>query len=211
MRKIQFQDKILAAFDNALRTLSASHRKPPFHPGDACQEPEISPAERRISEQLMRVNHTGEVCAQALYQGQLLFAQDTETAAQLEKASEEETYHLVWCEKRLQQLDGRTSYLNPFFYVSSFAFGAAASFWGDATSLGFLAETENQVEQHLNKHLEKLPQNDEKSRAIVTQMRDDEANHRHTAIDLGGKDLPVTLKRAMKLAAKVMTSTTRFI
>lgn len=212
MKQLNFLDRVITSFDNALRTLACSHTRPASSPDDGIRHQEsLSDAESKQSEQLMRVNHTGEVCAQALYQGQLLFAKDPITYQKLDEAALEETYHLVWCEKRLHELGGRTSLLNPFFYAGSFTLGAVASFMGDKVSLGFLAETEKQVENHLDGHLAQLPENDAKSRAIVRQMRDDEIKHRETAIEYGGEELPDLVKSGMTLTAKLMTSTTKYI
>jgi ubiquinone biosynthesis monooxygenase Coq7 len=152
----------------------------------------------------MRVNHVGEICAQALYQGQALTARNADTRQALEQAAREEQDHLAWCAERIRELGGRPSLLNPLWYAGSFAIGALAGAVGDRWSLGFLAETERQVEEHLAGHLDQL--HDGRTRAVVAAMQDDEARHRASALDLGGEELPEPVKRAMRLASKVMTS-----
>jgi ubiquinone biosynthesis monooxygenase Coq7 len=161
--------------------------------------------ERRESGRLMRVNHAGEVAAQALYQGQALTARAPAVVDALRKAADEEMDHLAWCEQRLQELDGRASVLNPVWYAGSFAVGALAGALGDRISLGFIAETEKQVESHLRDHLERLPAADARSRVILSQMTHDEMQHGATATSLGGTDLPFPLKSAMRLVSRVMT------
>jgi len=153
----------------------------------------------------MRVNHAGEVAAQALYQGQALTAKDGAVTDALRHAADEEMDHLAWCEQRLTELDGRTSLLNPLWYAGSFAIGALAGVLGDRTSLGFITETEKQVESHLRDHLERLPAADQRSRAILEQMRHDEIQHGAAAASLGGEELPFWLRRAMRLTSRVMT------
>ena len=159
----------------------------------------------------MRVNHSGEVCAQALYQGQALTARNPDVKTALEQAAWEETEHLNWTETRIAELGGRTSLLNPLWYTGSLALGALAGSLGDKWNLGFLAETERQVEQHLDSHLGRLPQQDEKSRAILEQMKSDEIQHATTALEHGGAELPLPVKTAMKLSSKIMTSTTYWV
>ncbi len=158
-------------------------------PGDESAEPELTVTERVLAAALMRVNHTGEICAQALYQGQALTARNEAARAALEQAAAEETDHLAWTAQRITELGGRTSFLNPLWYAGSFALGAAAGMLGDKWNLGFLAETERQVEGHLEGHLDRLPAQDEKSRAIVAGMKDDEARHARTAIEHGAAEL----------------------
>lgn len=155
----------------------------------------------------MRVNHCGEICAQALYQGQALTARDSAAREALHAAAREETEHLAWTERRIEELGGRKSLLNPLWYAGSFAMGAAAGLLGDKWNLGFLAETERQVVSHLEGHLEGLPGDDAKSRAIVEHMREDEARHAGTAVEHGGAELPAPVKSAMRLASRVMTRT----
>jgi ubiquinone biosynthesis monooxygenase Coq7 len=204
-------DRLISAFDNGLRTLLApAHSARPI-PGEAAAEPELTPAERELTAALMRVNHTGEICAQALYQGQALTARNPDARAALEQAASEENDHLAWTSQRITELGGRTSFLNPLFYTGSFALGAVAGILGDKWNLGFLAETERQVEAHLEGHLGRLPAQDEKSRAIVSEMKDDEARHASTAIQHGGAELPAPIKLAMKMGSQVMTRTTFWI
>jgi ubiquinone biosynthesis monooxygenase Coq7 len=154
----------------------------------------------------MRVNHVGEICAQALYQGQAMTARDPQARAALEQAAREEQDHLAWSAERIRELDGRTSLLNPLWYAGSFAMGVAAGALGDRWNLAFLAETERQVEEHLSGHLDRLPAEDRRTRAVVEAMRADEARHRDTAMRLGAAELPAPVKLAMRLASKVMTT-----
>jgi len=201
-------DKLIIEFDKGLKTLTANAHSVRPHPDESTQETELSADEKRHAVGLMRINHCGEVCAQALYNGQALTAKNPQTVQALQQASKEETEHLAWCEKRIQELGGHTSLFNPLWYTGSFALGAIAGAIGDKWNLGFLAETERQVGAHLDKHLQELPTNDEKSRAILEQMKIDEAEHANTAIRLGGAELPKPVKAAMKQMSKVMTSTT---
>jgi 3-demethoxyubiquinol 3-hydroxylase len=202
-------DRLIIEFDKGLKTLLANAHSVRPHPDqNVLQTSELSAEERRHASALMRVNHCGEVCAQALYNGQALTAKNPQTVRALEHASKEETEHLAWCEKRIHELGGRTSLFNPIWYAGSFTLGAIAGALGDKWNLGFLAETERQVEAHLNRHLDELPAADEKSRAILEQMKTDEAAHAATAINLGGVDLPNPIKMAMQGMSKVMTSTT---
>ena len=165
----------------------------------------MGPDEARDSIRLMRVNHAGEVAAQALYQGQALTARNPEVAAAMRKAAAEETDHLAWCEQRLRELGGRTSVLNPLWYLGSYAIGAVAGAFGDRVSLGFIAETEKQVESHLHEHLKRLPGADSRSRAILQQMQHDEMEHGAKASSLGGSALPAPLHTAMRLTSGLMT------
>lgn len=201
-------DRLIMAFDNGLRTLMAPARSARIHPDAEVEDVELSADQRALSAALMRVNHTGEICAQALYQGQALTARNLAARAALEQAAAEETDHLAWTERRISELGGRLSVLNPLFYAGSFALGAIAGIAGDKWNLGFLAETERQVESHLDSHLGRLPDADAKSRAIVDQMKADEARHARTAVEHGGAELPQPLKQAMKLGSRVMTETT---
>ena len=204
-------DRLITAFDNGLRTLLApAHSARPV-PGEAVAEAALTEPERELAGALMRVNHTGEICAQALYQGQALTARDAGARAALEQAAAEETDHLAWTAQRIDELGGRTSFLNPLWYAGSFALGAAAGLLGDKWNLGFLAETERQVEGHLAGHLERLPEQDAKSRAIVSAIRNDEARHAQTAVDHGAAELPQPVKLAMKFGSRVMTRTTFWI
>ena len=204
-------EKFIIGFDGALRTLLAPAQTVRTIPGKSSSENELTKEERRKSSALMRINHTGEVCAQALYQGQALTAKDTEVQRSLNQAACEEIEHLAWTEQRITELGGRKSLLNPIWYSGSFFIGAAAGMLGDKWNLGFLAETERQVESHLAKHLHSLPGQDEKSRAIVAQMQIDEAGHANAAMSHGGIDLPTPVKIFMRLGSKVMTKTTYWI
>jgi ubiquinone biosynthesis monooxygenase Coq7 len=204
-------DKLIIEFDKGLKTLTASAHSVRPHPDENIQETDLSAEEKRHALGLMRINHCGEVCAQALYNGQSLTAKNPQIVEALQQASKEETEHLAWCEKRIHTLGGHTSLLNPLWYAGSFTLGAIAGAIGDKWNLGFLAETEHQVGAHLDKHLHELPANDEKSRAILEQMKTDEAYHADTAISLGGAELPAPIKSAMKQMSKVMTSTTYYL
>jgi ubiquinone biosynthesis monooxygenase Coq7 len=204
-------DTLLVALDRALRTLFAPARTARPLPGDELSEGEMTDAERREAAALMRINHVGEVCAQALYEGQMLIAREPHVRDLLGRAGREETDHLAWTERRLEELGGRRSVLAPAFYAGSFAMGAAAGLLGDRWSLGFLAETERQVEQHLDGHLDRLPEHDARSRAILAQMKADEIGHAVNARREGGADLPLPVRLAMRLASRVMTATTRWI
>ena len=204
-------DRLIVGFDRALRTLWGPAVSLRPVPGGELPNPELSAAEKRHSAALMRVNHSGEVCAQALYQGQALTARDQSARTTLERAAAEETEHLAWTAQRIDELGGRVSVLNPFFYAGSFALGALSGLLGDKWNMGFLAETERQVEGHLDGHLERLPPQDEKSRAIVAQMKEDEAHHAQTALDHGAAELPEPVKQAMRMCSRLMTvSTFRF-
>ena len=204
-------EKFIIGFDGALRTLLAPAQTVRTIPGKNFSENELTKEERRKSSALMRINHTGEVCAQALYQGQALTAKDAEVQRSLNQAACEEIEHLAWTEQRITELGGRKSLLNPIWYSGSFFIGAAAGMLGDKWNLGFLAETERQVESHLAKHLHSLPDQDKKSRAIVAQMQIDEAGHANAAMSHGGIDLPTPVKLVMRLGSKVMTKTTYWI
>jgi ubiquinone biosynthesis monooxygenase Coq7 len=200
-------DELIIGFDKGLRTLFAPARSTRATPGADLADADMDAAQRALAAALMRVNHSGEICAQALYQGQALTARDSGARAALEAAAQEETEHLAWTEKRIAELGGRKSLLNPLWYAGSFAIGAAAGALGDKWNLGFLAETERQVERHLEGHLARLPEIDQKSRAIVEQMRDDEARHATSARQHGGAELPAPVKAAMQASSKVMTET----
>ncbi|TSA52498.1 MAG: 2-polyprenyl-3-methyl-6-methoxy-1,4-benzoquinone monooxygenase [Nitrosomonadaceae bacterium] len=204
-------DKFIIGFDNALRTLLTPAQTLRPVPGTGLPEVELTDAEKNETIALMRVNHVGEICAQALYQGQALTARDAEVQQALTHAAREETEHLAWTERRIAELGGRKSLLNPLWYGGSFAIGAFAGMLGDKWNLGFLAETERQVETHLAGHLQRLPQHDGKSRAIVAQMQVDEAGHATTAMSYGGAELPTPVKLAMQLGSKVMTRTAYWV
>ncbi|MDY7220366.1 2-polyprenyl-3-methyl-6-methoxy-1,4-benzoquinone monooxygenase [Denitrificimonas sp. JX-1] len=202
-------DRLLLQADSALRTL-VPNSNTATRPSPAIVEPQgnLTADEKQHIAGLMRINHTGEVCAQALYQGQALTAKLPNIRQQMEQAADEEIDHLVWCEQRLQQLDSRTSLLNPLFYGLSFAVGATAGALSDKVSLGFVAATENQVCKHLDEHLQQIPDTDRKSRAILEQMRTDEEEHAINALDAGGYHFPAPVKFGMSLLAKVMTKST---
>jgi ubiquinone biosynthesis monooxygenase Coq7 len=198
-------DPVITALDNALRTVFAPAHAGRPTPGGLLPDAELSEAERRHVAALMRVNHAGEVCAQALYQGQALTARNPETRAGLARAGAEETDHLAWTEQRIAEMGGRRSLLDPLWYAGSFAIGAAAGLIGDRWSLGFLAETERQVEQHLDGHLGRLPAGDARSRAILEEMKADEAGHALYAERNGAAELPAPVKDGMRAVARLMT------
>lgn len=204
-------DRFIIEFDKALRTVFATAPTTREVPGQDIPEVPLSPDEKTLAGALMRINHVGEVCAQALYQGQALTSFDPGIRQSLEKAAHEETEHLAWTERRIGELGSRKSLLNPLWYFGALSMGILAGKLGDAWNLGFLAETERQVEAHLDHHLDKLPSNDLKSRAIVQQMRLDEISHAETAVALGARDIPVSVKAAMKLVSSVMTRTAYYI
>ena len=200
-------DRLIGEFDRALRAVTGVANAARPSPGQAKPEAELDAADRAHAAALMRVNHVGEVCAQALYQGQALTARDRAAKAALEQAAREEQDHLAWSAERIRELGGRPSLLNPVWFAGSFAIGVVAGVMGDRWNLAFLAETERQVEQHLTGHLERLPSTDERTRAVVEEMRSDEAKHRETAQRLGGAaELPAIAKIAMRFASKVMTT-----
>ncbi len=202
-------DRLVGHLDRSLRTLFG---RPPTtgrpHPAEAVPEADLNAAERRHAAGLMRVNHCGEVCAQGLYEGQALTARDPAVGEAMRRAADEENDHLVWCADRLAELGSRTSRLDPLFHAGSLALGAAAGLAGDRWSLGFLAETERQVVRHLESHLERLPATDGRSRAVVEQMRRDEAEHAGMAERGGAAPLPRPVQRLMACNARVMTTTT---
>lgn len=205
-------DRIICEFDRALKISTGSLKiaaRP--SPARSVQEKTLAEKDQLKSARLMRVNHTGEVCAQALYQGQGLIARDSAVTGIMQRAAEDECDHLVWCETRLQELDTHASFLNPFFYLGSIVTGALVGALGDRANLGFLAATENGVVQHLTKHLSELPKDDEKSRAIVTEMREDESRHAHHAIESGGRAFSPMARRIMDGMSKLMTKTSYWI
>ncbi|HNP35188.1 MAG TPA: 2-polyprenyl-3-methyl-6-methoxy-1,4-benzoquinone monooxygenase [Woeseiaceae bacterium] len=208
VRPLNTVDRLLAGLGNALRTIAApagkGHRA---NPADAIEATELDAADTRHAAGLMRVNHAGEVAAQALYLGHSVLARDRGIEAQLQQAASEEFDHLAWCEQRLAELDAAPSRLSPLWYGGAFTIGAASSLLGDKWGLGFIAETEQQVCAHLDRHLGQLPKDDLKSRAIVAQMRDEEASHGANAINAGAAELPGAVKRVMQLAARIMTTT----
>jgi 3-demethoxyubiquinol 3-hydroxylase len=200
-------DSLIIGFDRALRTLTgiASSTRP--YPAAQVAEGALTAPERRHAAGLMRVNHTGEVCAQALYAAQALTAREADARSRLQQAARDEEDHLAWTQQRLNELDGKASLVNPIWYAGSFAIGACAGLAGDATSLGFVVETERQVEEHLTGHMDRLPLADARSRTIVAAMRDDEVRHGMAAQDAGARDLPWPLRTLMRATAKLMTVT----
>ena len=197
-------EALIVGFDRALRTIAGVSLPARPRPGADLPAPPLDDTERRHAAGLMRVNHTGEVCAQALYAAQALVARNPDVKARFAAAARDEEDHLAWTAARLAELDDRTSLLNPLWYAGSFAIGVAAGVVGDRANLGFVVETERQVEEHLTGHIDALPAADTKSRAIVTRMRDDEARHAAMAHEAGGSTLPRPVREAMRLAAGVM-------
>ena len=199
-------DRLIAEFDRALRAVAGVARGERPSPAEAVSETTLEEEAKAHAAALMRVNHVGEICAQALYQGQALTAREPQARQALDKAAREEQDHLAWSADRIRELGGRPSLLNPLWYAGSFAIGAAAGLLGDKWNFAFLAETERQVEEHLAGHLEALPPEDQRTRAVVEAMRADEAQHRASALQLGAAELPEPVKRAMRLASRVMTT-----
>lgn len=211
-RKFSFADRMIINLDRAVRSLGGDGKGGGREsPGRSQQEAPLPAAERRHAAGLMRVNHAGEVAAQALYHGQALTAGNPALRSAMEQAAREETDHLNWCRERLAQLDSHTSALDPLWYLGGFACGALAGLAGDRANLGFLAETERQVVRHLDDHLGRLPQSDHRSRAILAQMREDEAAHAGTAEAHGAAEMPGFVKRAMKMASRVLTRTAYWV
>ena len=201
-------DTLIQGIDRSLKTLTGSYSAKRPNPAATIEDSDMSETERHHATGLMRVNHTGEICAQALYEGQALMARDPSARATLMQAAEEERDHLDWCRNRVDELGGRTSVLDPLFYGASFMMGAVTGLLGDKVSLGFVEATEDQVVQHLEHHLDDLPDTDAKSRVIVEQMRDDEVRHGVRALSMGGVEFPRVVKDGMSVVAKVMTETT---
>ena len=199
-------DRAIIEFDRALRALAGLQRAERPSPAAQVAEGDLDDRARAHSAALMRVNHVGEVCAQALYQGQALTARDSSVRASLEQAAREEEDHLAWSLDRIEELGGRPSLLNPLWYAGALGLGMAAGALGDRWNLAFLAETERQVEEHLGSHLDRLAPEDARTRRVVEAMRADEARHRQTAIELGAAELPQPVKTAMRAMAKVMTT-----
>ena len=197
-------DQLIIGFDRALRTLGGTVTTSRPVPGEGLPEADLAPEERRHAAGLMRSNHTGEVCAQALYSAQAMVARDPAIRARFAGAAREEEEHLAWTQSRLTELDDRPSLLNPLWYAGSLAIGIAAGLAGDRVNLGFVVETERQVEEHLTGHMEKLPAADVKSRAIVDVMRDDEARHGAMALEAGALPLPLPARELMRITASVM-------
>lgn len=204
-------DQILINVDRAMTTVFGRPPSERANPANPVQESELSDSQRRLSQGMMRVNHAGEVCAQALYQGQAITARNDSVRQRMQQASMEENDHLAWCEQRLQELGSHTSYLNPAWYAGSFVIGTVAGIIGDRWNLGFVAETERQVVRHLQRHLEILPEQDLKSRAIVEQMQIDEGEHAIMAVSAGAAELPIPVKKLMGLSSKLMTETAYYL
>lgn len=211
-RRLSVTDRLIGMVDQALHTIYGPVR-PPLRPSPAAgmAESGASAGERDLAGRLMRINHSGEVCAQALYQGQALTARGPEVGKALRQAALEENDHLAWCAQRIGELGSHTSYLNPLWYAGSLAIGSMAGLAGDKWSLGFLAETERQVVAHLEKHLARMPANDHKSRAIVEQMRAEERQHATVALESGGARLSEPVRRLMRVASSIMTGTAHWI
>jgi ubiquinone biosynthesis monooxygenase Coq7 len=211
-RDISAIDQLISHVDSFIKTTSGSvGQRDRRSPGEDIANQELSAQERDYSARLMRINHCGEVCAQALYNGQALTAKDARTAAVMQQACDEEADHLAWCEKRIKELDSRVSFLNPIWYAASFSMGLLTGMLGDKINLGFVAATEEEVCRHLDEHLEKISPRDEKSRAILNQMRDDENKHASTAFSYGGAHFPAPVKSAMRQVSRLMTRSTYWI
>lgn len=207
-RQYSFFDKCLINFDRMLQTVAVNNTvSTQPNPADPYEEVNLTSKERSYIAGLMRVNHTGEVCAQALYQGQALTARNSAIRLKLEQAAQEEGDHLAWCAQRLNELNSHTSFLNPLWYIGSLTIGVTAGLISDEVNLGFLAETERQVEQHLTSHLQKIPAADQRSRKIIEKMREDEAQHATTATQAGAAELPVPVKFVMRCMSTIMTKT----
>lgn len=211
LRHLSPVDAFISRFDRLLKSAEAPLQPTRPYPAEAIAESVTDPAHKRQIARLMRVNHAGEICAQALYHGQAATAKSETTRAALQQAAREETDHLAWCAQRLKELGDRPSLLDPLWYAGSFAIGALAGVSGDRRSLGFVAETENQVIEHLQSHLHRLPEADQRTRAIVEQMMVDEAKHGGEALQKGGELPPTVIKQLMKLTARIMTRTSEHI
>lgn len=213
MRNLTILDKILNNVDNAIRTICIPNERVSIRPtpGNSLKDISLNKADKRHIAGLMRINHAGEVCAQALYQGQAATAKLENIRNQMIDAANEEIDHLAWCEERLKGLDSRVSILNPLWYIGSFCLGAIAGLAGDKVSLGFVAETERQVVAHLKKHLEKIPDNDLKTKAILSQMEKDEEQHAKLAMEAGGINLPFFVQKVMQLTSKFLTISCYYI
>lgn len=208
MRQLSPLDHLLGAIDQSLRTVyakPATTARP--NPATGLPEAELSDDERHLTGRLLRIDHAGEVAAQGLYQGQAITARDAGIREQMRRSADEENDHLSWCEARLEATGAHKSYLNPFWYWGSFGIGALAGIAGDRWSLGFVDETEQQVVRHLDDHLARLPQDDQRSRAVLVQMREDEAHHAHKARTAGAAKLPAPIRGLMRVVSKVMTTT----
>lgn len=212
MRQLTHLDHLITHLDVALKSLAVPEKRPCQRPNPANRLPEplLSDAEKRHVIGLMRVNHTGEICAQALYQGQAITAKRQQVKTQMQHAAEEEIDHLAWCEERLHELGGQPSHLNVFWYTSALLLGVLAGAAGDSWSLGFVAETERQVTAHLLRHQQQLPEHDTKTWCILNQMQQDETHHAHLAMASGGRTLPLMLQQAMRHVSKIMTYTSYY-
>jgi len=211
-RQLTPLDRLLASANNALRTVAApAGRSARLNPAENILDADLDARQKRHAAGLMRINHAGEVAAQALYQGHATVARDKNIEEQMQRAADEEFDHLAWCEQRIHELGEDVSKLSPFWYAGAYAIGAASGVLGDKWSLGFIAETERQVCAHLDSHLDSLPEEDAKSRAIVEQMRDEEEEHGENAIDAGAAELPAPIKGVMRLTARVMTKTAYWV
>jgi ubiquinone biosynthesis monooxygenase Coq7 len=210
-RNLSGMDRLIGHFDQALKSFAGPHATDREYPAQNVPETELDPEQRREIAGLMRVNHSGEVAAQALYHGQALASKASSTQQSMIKASNEEKDHLAWCATRIEELGGRTSLLNPIWYAGSFAIGLLAGLAGDRASLGFVAETEKQVVDHLDSHLGRLPRGDARTRAVIEQMKEDEGQHGSIALSSGGMVLPSAIRVLMKVSARVMTRTARWI
>ncbi|MBT8081869.1 MAG: 2-polyprenyl-3-methyl-6-methoxy-1,4-benzoquinone monooxygenase [Gammaproteobacteria bacterium] len=212
IRELTPLDRLLASANNALRTVAAPAGRPARpNPAEHIIDADLDDQQKAHAAGLMRVNHAGEVCAQALYQGHAAVARDRDIEKQMQHAADEEFDHLAWCEQRLSELGEDVSRLSPFWYAGAFAIGAASGILGDRWSLGFIAETERQVCAHLDSHLEGLPPEDAKSRAIVETMRDEEQEHGENAVDAGAAELPGPVKQLMQMTARIMTKTAYWV
>lgn len=206
-----FSDQLIGHVDRTLRVLNGVSRSQRPNPARDLPEDDLTDDQKKEAGRLMRVNHCGEICAQALYLGQGLTSKDRRVKASMEQAAQEEVDHLAWCEERLGELDTRTSYLNPVFYALSFTGGAVSGLLGNRINLGFVAATEEQVVKHLEEHINRLPENDRRSREVLSQMKQDEDDHRTTALKHGGADFPGPVKSVMTVLSRVMTRSTYWI
>ncbi|NKB46305.1 MAG: 2-polyprenyl-3-methyl-6-methoxy-1,4-benzoquinone monooxygenase [Legionellales bacterium] len=212
MQPLSLIDTVIIQFDQGLRTLFGDQRQVnrPY-PAEQVANIPLTATEKTHIGGLMRVNHAGEICAQALYQGQALTAQLTHVCEQMEQAAEEEEEHLAWCEQRLAEINAHVSYLNPIWFLGAFTMGAVAGWCGDRWSLGFVVETENQVVRHLQDHIRRLPVHEQRTRVILQQMQEDEAHHAQQAMDAGAQQFPHWIKQIMHTLSKVMTSTAYYV
>lgn len=211
-RELSAIDRLLAGANDALRTVAAPAGRPARdNPAGLIKEPRLTAREKSHAAGLMRVNHAGEIAAQALYRGHAAVASDESIEQQMQEAAAEEYDHLAWCEQRISELGEEPSKLSPIWYAGAYAIGAASGILGDKWSLGFIAETERQVVEHLDNHLDGLPADDARSRAIVEQMRDEEAQHGQNAVEAGAAELPTPVRKLMRLTAKVMTRTAYWV